>query len=314
MKTQPSGLRQWLRRLLTAALVLAAVYIALLLVAPLLGGQAPSSPFNRPGRYGPLLIAHQGGAGVWPPETTYAYQHSVELGADVLDMDIHLTKDGVIVLNHDVTVDRTTDGAGLVKDMTAAQVLALDAGYRFTTDGGRTFPYRGQGLRLSTLEELFQAYPDDRMNVEIKQSDPPMIAPFCAMIHQYHMQDKVMTGGFDAATVENFRHACPDVATTMTETEGYYLLGLSWVRLTRLLHPAYTSVQVPEERFLPQVNSTVTVLSPEFIAATHDLGAVVYPWTINDKPTMQRLLDWGADGINTDRPDLLLEVLQARRP
>jgi glycerophosphoryl diester phosphodiesterase len=65
---------------------------------------------------------------------------------------------------------------------------------------------------------------------------------------------------------------------------------------------------------LPQVNSTVTVLSPEFIAATHDLGAVVYPWTINDKPTMQRLLDWGADGINTDRPDLLLEVLQARRP
>ena len=126
-----------------------------------------------------MVIAHQGGEWLRPSNTLVAFDHAVELGVDVLEMDIHQTQDGVIVLMHDATVDRTTDGSGAIKEMSFAEIRELDAGYYWTDDDGATYPYRGQGIQVPTLEELFQRYPDMRMNIEIKQETPSMVRPFC---------------------------------------------------------------------------------------------------------------------------------------
>lgn len=127
---------------------------------------------------GVMVIAHQGGEWLRPSNTLVAFDNAVELGVDVLEMDIHQTQDAVIVLMHDATVDRTTDGSGAIKEMSFAEIRELDAGYYWTDDDGATYPYRGLGFQVPTLEEMFQRYPEMRMNIEIKQETPSMVRPF----------------------------------------------------------------------------------------------------------------------------------------
>src|SRR5690554_1995342 len=121
-----------------------------------------------------LNIAHRGG-GLLRPETTLpAFEHALAVGADVLEFDLHASADGVIVAMHDDTVDRTTEGSGAIKDRSFAELRMLDAGYRFTTDDGQTYPYRGAGIQIPTLEEILLGFPDRYYLMEIKQSEPPI--------------------------------------------------------------------------------------------------------------------------------------------
>src|SRR6266487_6555266 len=133
----------------------------------------------------PLVIAHQGGDGLWPGDTMYAYENAVKIGADVLEMDAHITKDGQIVLMHDEKVDRTTDGTGLIEDLTLNQLKQLDTAYKWSNDNSKTFPYRGQGIQVPTLEELFQKFPQMRYVIEIKLTENHVDKPLCALIRAY---------------------------------------------------------------------------------------------------------------------------------
>src|SRR5574338_665973 len=131
------------RRLLSAVGVLLAVLILLTIFMP----DAPASDYYKNIRR-PLVIAHQGGDAIRPGDTMAAFEHAVEIGADVLEMDAHITRDGQIVLMHDEKVDRTTDGTGLIEDLTLDELRLLDAAYQWSNDGGQTFPYRGQGIQV----------------------------------------------------------------------------------------------------------------------------------------------------------------------
>jgi glycerophosphoryl diester phosphodiesterase len=283
------------------------VYLAVRLVGPAFARPTAAHPWfaARPGQHNPLVFAHQGGENLWPTNTMYAYQNALRLGVDVIDADMHMTKDGVLVLMHDQTVDRTTDGSGAIRDLTLAQIKQLDAGYRFSLDDGKTFPHRGQGLQVPTLEEAFQAFPGQRFGIEIKQTDPKSTARrFCDLIRKYQMQDKVLVSSFRQENMDAFRKDCPEVATSATQTEVtifylFYRLGLS-----RLITPNYNSFQVPEE------SGGIHLLTPGFMVAAHERGLPVQPWTINDTPDLQRILALGVDGINTDNPDRLLELLR----
>ncbi len=124
-----------------------------------------------------LVIAHQGGDGVWPGDTMFAFEKAVEIGSDVLEKDAHITKDGQIVLMHDEEVDRTTDGTGLIEELTLDEIKNLDAAYDWTIDDGKTFPYRGQGIQVPTLDEVFQRFPNMRYVIEIKQTQNPIDQP-----------------------------------------------------------------------------------------------------------------------------------------
>ncbi len=258
---------------------------------------------------GVMVIAHQGGEWLRPSNTLVAFDHAVELGVDVLEMDIHQTKDGVIILMHDATVDRTTDGSGAIKEMSFAEIRELDAGYYWSDDGDETFPYRGQGIQVPTLEEMFQRYPDMRMNIEIKQETPSMVRPFCQLIRDYNMEEKLLVATFHQVTMEEFREVCPHVLTSMVEPEIQRFFGLNTIFLGALFQAPGTAFQVPLTSSLPLIGE-VDVVTERFIHAAHSHNIQVHAWTINDPAEMERLIGLGVDGIITDRPDLLLELIR----
>ena len=251
----------------------------------------------------PLVIAHQGGDEVWPGDTLFAYQNAAALGVDVLEMDIHISRDGVLVLMHDEKVDRTTDGTGEIESMTLAELKQLDAGYDWSLDEGQTFPFRGQGITVTTLEEVFQAFPEKHMTIEIKKSNASMVRPFCELIRKYEMQDKVLVASFYDDKIKEFRAECPEVATSSAKQETTVFVLLSKAFLSGFYSPKFLSLQVPEE------SGGITIMTEAFVRAAHARGLAVEVWTINDKETMQKLISWGVDGIMTDRPDILMELV-----
>ena len=279
------------------------VVVAFLVVGILLSPRAPARPYfeniNRP-----LVIAHQGGDGLWPSNTLFAFERTAALGVDVLEMDIHMTKDGALVVSHDETVERLTDGTGLIKEKTLSEVQAFDAAYDWSPlDDGAKFPYRGQGITIPTLESVFERFPDYRMNIEIKQSDPPIYQAFCDLIRKRHMENKVLVASFHDEDLAKFRETCPEVATSGSQGQIKTFVYLHLAFLGRLYSPDFSDVQVPIE------SSGITILTSRFIKVAHARGLWVDAWTIDDPTEMQMLIGIGVDGIITDRPDLLMEVL-----
>lgn len=283
--------------------IILVISTVLLLAFRLTSNPAPDHPYYAENLNFPLVIAHQGGDGVWPGETMLAYQNAVDLGVDVLEMDIHITKDGKLILMHDETVDRTTDGTGEIESMTLTDLKKLDAAYDWSPDEGKTFPYRGQGIQVATLEEIFQAFPEMRMTIEIKKTNSPMAKPFCDLIREYNMQDKVLVASFHDERLKEFRTECPEVATSSAKNETTVFVLLTKAFLGGFYSPIFYSLQVPEE------SGGITVMTPAFVRAAHARNLAVEPWTINDEETMRKFIEWGVDGIITDRPDILMEVL-----
>ena len=255
----------------------------------------------------PLVIAHQGGDGVWPGDTMFAFENAVEIGADVLEMDAHITKDSHIVLMHDEEVDRTTDGSGLIEEMTLDELKQLDAAYRWSTDAGNTFPYRGKGIRAPTLEELFQKFPQMRYVIEIKLTQNPIDRPLCDLIREYNMQNNVMVASFHDEAMKNFRKTCPEIATSASRTEVRNFVLLGKVFLSGFIAPQYQSIQPPYD---PKESMNIPIMTERFIREAHAKNVKVEPWTVDDPELMRRYIEWGVDGIMTDRPDLMIEVLK----
>jgi glycerophosphoryl diester phosphodiesterase len=234
----------------------------------------------------------------------FAFEHAADLGVDVLEMDIHMTKDGVLVVSHDAEVDRLTDGSGLIKDKSLSEVQGYDAAYDWSPlDDGAEFPYRGQGIVIPTLESVFERFPGYRMNIEIKQAEPSITRPFCDLIRKHGMEDKVLVASFKDEALAEFREVCPDVATSGSQGQIKPFVYMHLAFLGRLFPPNFSAVQVPIE------SSGVTILTRRFVSVAHARGLWVDAWTIDDPAEMQMLIDIGVDGIITDRPDLLMEVL-----
>lgn len=291
-----------LRRLLSLIIVI----LALLFLASSLTPDAPTSTYYRDIDR-PLVIAHQGGDGVWPGDTLYAFENAVQIGADVLEMDAHITKDGQIVLMHDEKVDRTTDGTGLIEDLTLDQLKGLDAAYKWSNDEGKTFPYRGQGIQVPTLEELFQRLPEMRYVIEIKLTGNPIGKPLCDLVREYGMQDKVVIASFHDGAMKNFRETCPEVATSASRGEVTTFVLLGKIFLSGSVAPQYESIQPPYD---PVDSKNIPIMTKRFIREAHAKNIAVEPWTVNDPRLMKQYIEWGVDGIMTDRPDLMVEVLQ----
>ncbi len=282
---------------------IAAILLVLIVILRLISRPAIEHPYYAADLNLPLVIAHQGGDGLWPGDTMFAFQNAFELGVDVLEMDIHITKDGVLVLMHDEAVDRTTNGTGEIESMTLDELKKLDAGYNWSPDDGATFPFRGQGITIPTMEEVFTAFPDTHMTIEIKKTNASMAKPFCELIRKHDMQDKVLIASFHDERLAEFRETCPEVATSSAKNETTAFVLITKPFLGSFYSPKFFSLQVPEE------SSGITVMTPAFVKAAHERNLAVEPWTINDAETMKKLIAWGVDGIITDRPDIMLEVL-----
>lgn len=279
--------------------------LSLLLIAAFMP-DAPSKPYYE-NTHRPFVIAHQGGDGIWPGNTMYAFKNAVDLGVDVLEMDAHITKDDHIVLMHDEEVDRTTQGTGVIEEMDLEDLQKLDAAYRWSNDGGKTFPFRGKGIRVPTLDELFQKFPRMRYVIEIKLTPNSIALPLCELIRKHHMQDKVMIASFHDEAMQNFRETCPEVATSASRTEvrNFVLLGKAF--LSGFIAPQYQSIQPPYD---PKESMNIPVMTERFIREAHARNIKVEPWTVNDPELMKQYIEWDVDGIITDRPDLMIKVLE----
>lgn len=255
-----------------------------------------------------LVLAHQGGDGEWPSNTLLAFQNAADLGVDVLEMDVHMSSDGEIVVIHDATVDRTTDGTGKVSEMSLAELQALDAGFDWPTLEGHpdlgtdNHPYRGQEVRIPTLEEIFVAFPDYPISIEIKQAEPSIVEPLCALIREYEREEWVIVASFSEAAMNEFRAACPEIATMGAQGEITIYYALNTAFLSAAWQPATHAFAVPE------YFGDLHVLTPSFVANTKQHNVRVYPWTINTAEDMQKMIALGVDGLITDYPTLALEL------
>jgi glycerophosphoryl diester phosphodiesterase len=248
-------------------------------------------------------MAHRGGGGLWPENTLYGFERAAEMGVDVIETEIHSTADNTLVFIHDETVDRTTNGTGVVNSLTLKEIKELDAGYKWTTDGGRTFPFRGKGITVPTLEEVFSALPNIRINIDMKQFNPSLAAPLCEMINSFDMVDKVMVASFNTKAINDFRRVCSGVATSASRREVTMFFLMNLVFLGTAYRPACHALQIPE------YSSGLHVLTKRFLQTARSLHLEVHVWTVNQVEDMKRLLELGVDGIITDYPDQLISVL-----
>jgi glycerophosphoryl diester phosphodiesterase len=272
-------------------------------IAVAVANPAPPHPFIKKLPTPPLRIAHRGGAGIWPENTLYAFERAAKLGVDMIELDIHASADGVLVVMHDETVDRTTDGAGLIRQKTLAELKTLDAGYRWTDNGGQSYPFRGLGIEISTLEEVLQALPQMPLIVEIKQAVPAITNALCRLIRQYGRQEDLIVGSFHVDALREMRQICPAVATSAHANEVRLFVALNFLRLTRTYAPAPFAFQVPVRQ------DNIEIVTPSFVRGAHERGMQVHVWTVNDLAEMEYLIRIGVDGLITDYPDRLMELL-----
>lgn len=246
----------------------------------------------------PVVLAHQGNRRYAPANTLVAFEQAIALGADIIETDAHWTKDGQIVLCHDATVDRTSDGTGAIADMTLTELRRLDFGYRFTQDAGLTFPYRGCNIRIPTLTEVLTTFPNHRLNIDIKPKRPGSLKQFIREVFDARAEYRVLVASFQHRTLQQFRALNPIIATSASVREtAEFRFG---IRTHRDL--PYCALQVPLNAY------GISVVSGRFVKRAHQAGVKVHVWTIDDEPTMKSLFAGGVDGIVSNDPGTAVRV------
>ena len=255
----------------------------------------------------PVTIAHQGGNKVYPDESLLAFTNAVDMGIQVLEMDIHRTRNGVLVINHDQTIDRLTDSSGLIREMSWPELQEVDGAYNWSPDG-MTYPYRGKGVKILSLNAVLDSFPQQVYDIEIKQHDPPLENDLCDLLRQYGVAyDQAIVASFSVETLTRFQHACPEVATSLPVNQGTILYILSRVGLERLLPLDAVVAQLPRS-FSTKLGQLE--LDRRYINAFAKGDRQVWVWTVNDSIEMRRMVNMGVHGIITDRPGILMDFVQ----
>jgi glycerophosphoryl diester phosphodiesterase len=250
------------------------------------------------------VFAHRGGAALAPENTIAAFDRAAALGVHGIELDVRLSRDGVVVVHHDATLERTTNLRGLVEQHSVAELARADAGFNFQADAGR--PYRGVGVTIPTLEAVLRRYPNLPVIVELKVNHPEMAASVLAAVRRADAADRVCIGAFGLRVLRAVRGQAPMMATSAAREEVRWALYRSWVRWP-CKRVAYNGYQVPE------VAGRTRVVSPRFVDEAHRAGLPVQVWTVDTPDQANRLLRWNVDALITDRPDVILPLVGATR-
>ncbi len=255
----------------------------------------------------PLVIAHRGASGTHPENTLPAFLQAIASGADIIELDLRMTKDGHVVVIHDGSVDRVTNGNGLVADLTLAQLKALDAGFAFTQDGGKTFPFKGQGITVPTLEEVLTALPEQLVMLELKVGTNRMIRQTIATLRRHKAMPRVSIELFSIKTkmAQLMRRLEPNLTTGHTRAELVRFVALAKLGLARRFRRCGFSIEMPPRR------NRLAVSSKRTLKAASRNGIPMFVWTVNNEKDMRRFLDWGAAGLFTDHPETLRKLIDS---
>ena len=240
------------------------------------------------------VIAHRGASGRAPENTLDAFALAAKEGADAFELDVRLSRDGAAVVIHDAVLDRTTDRAGPVRGQTVADLRAVDAGYRFTTDGGQTFPFRGAGTRIPTLGEVLWTFPGVPMLIEVKE--PEVQAAVQRVLVTEGATERCVLASEHPEALELFREPPFARAAAAPEISSLYRTVLLHLPLPRV---SYRLLSVPKKHRM------LTVPTSRFVAAARSLGCPVDVWTVNDSATARALWARGVAGIVTDLPEAI---------
>jgi glycerophosphoryl diester phosphodiesterase len=249
----------------------------------------------------PLVFAHRGGAALGPENTLAAFDIGLSLGADGLELDVRLSRDHVVVVHHDATLERTTNLRGAVSDFTADELWRADAGWRFENQGA--CPFRGLGHGIPRLHQVLSRYPGTRLIVEMKDNSVEMADRLLKVLREANALERVCVGSFRLRALRAIRAAEPALATSAAQEEVRWALYRSWVGWP-VRHASYLGYQVPERA------GTTRVVSPRFVEGAHRAGLPVQVWTVDAEDEARRLLAWGVDGLITNRPDVLVPVVK----
>ena len=228
----------------------------------------------------PLVFAHRGGTALGPENTIQAFDAGMNARADGLELDVHLAADGIVVVHHDKTLERTTEGSGPVAARTAAELASLN---------------------VPTLHDVLSRYPDTRVIVEMKEDSASLGEAVAAVVRATGAVDRVCAAGYGITAVRAARAALPEMASSASRIEVRRALHRTWARWP-LRSCEWQGYQVPETAGL------LRVVSPRFIRYAHQAGLRVQVWTVDTEPDMIRLLEWGADALISNRPDLAVQV------
>jgi glycerophosphoryl diester phosphodiesterase len=253
----------------------------------------PSHPFASRAR---LVFAHRGGARLAPENTMAAFERGIGAGSDGLELDVHLSRDGIPMVIHDRTLDRTTDARGPVSARTAQELDAVDAGYHFAAGG--EFPFRGQGVGIPRLADVLRRFSAARIIIEMKQGDSFLARAVMHVVKGADAIDRVCVGSFYRHGLDIIRAEEPAIATSASEQEARWTLYRSWCRWPVARPRPYCAFQVPQRA------GRLQVISPAFLDQAHRDGARVDVWVVDQPEEIMRLFALGVDGVISDRPDL----------
>ena len=256
----------------------------------------------------PTVIGHRGASGELPENTIAAFGHAVADGAAILETDVHITRDGALVLIHDEGLERTTNGRGRVVDHTLAELRALDAGFQFSRVGDVAFPFRGKGLGIPTLEETLLTFPRLRFNIEIKEHIPALIEGTVAMVRAHGLEERVLLAAAEDPIMADLR-------AHLRKSGVRAAVGASTGDVIGFVRSALDGVAPPPGPMALQVPPGFAdrpLVTREFVEHAHRHGLVVHVWTVNEPAEMHRLLDLGVDGIMSDFPARVVRVVAER--
>ncbi len=255
----------------------------------------------------PRQFAHRGASGTHPENTLASFRTAREEGAEAFELDVHRTADGHVVVFHDPTLERTTDGRGAVAGLTLSELRNLDAGSRFSPDGGRTHPFRGRDVRVPTLREVLEEFPKLPVIIEIKQVDPPLEEDLRDVIAGSRAEERTLVFSLAQEPLDRYRALDPGQPTGFGPDDVADFLG-------RNRDGRWDGYRPPGAAFaVPVAWRGIPIVSGPFVEAAHRFGREVYVWTVNEKAEMERLLDLGVDGLISDFPARLAEVVRRRR-
>ena len=255
-----------------------------------------------------LHVSHRGGASLAPENTLHAFRQALARHrTDVLELDVQATRDGVLVVHHDETLERCTDGRGAVAAMDWSELRRLDAAHHFTLDGGATFPLRGQGIGVPRFDELLAALPDVRLNVELKAEAAGAADVFAAALRAADALDRVWIGSESDALGARLVAALPEAC-------HFYPRDALTIAVMALKSGGELAADDPYTVLdMPLHFHGLRLVDPSLVTAARERGRWLNVWTVNDEAEMHRCVADGVGGVMTDRPDLLRRVLDHAR-
>lgn len=252
----------------------------------------------------PRVVAHRGDSKHFPENTLPAFLSAVKMGIDVVETDVHITSDNIIVIWHDNTLERNTNGTGSIEEHTYHELLEYDAGYTFSKDGGKTFPFRGKGIKLCTLEDALVKCPNQRFNIDLKTKQSGIVEEFVRIVRNHKAENRVCCASFHLTNLKSIRKIAPDILTSITTIEVLsLLLKQKFHILPKILANGRKIIfQVPVGQY------GIKIITPSFIKAMHNRNAIIMVWTINEEAEMRRLFELGVDAVMTDDPTTVIKV------